>query len=153
MGNAYLFVGAEPHDVLKIILNLMLSYGDTVKFWFCNQFSLFISNLSDLEVILSTTKLMDKSMEYDVLKPWLREGLLLSKGRKWYHRRKILTPAFHFQILQDFVHIFNKQSFQMVQCLHAEMGKSNDQQQQQQIELAKWIHLVTLDVICGKLII
>ncbi|XP_069321036.1 cytochrome P450 4F11-like, partial [Eulemur rufifrons] len=42
------------------------------------------------------------------LKPWLGEGLLLSIGDKWKHRRIMLTPAFHFKILKPYVTIFNK---------------------------------------------
>ncbi|XP_071034567.1 cytochrome P450 4V2 [Parasteatoda tepidariorum] len=40
----------------------------------------------------------------------LMDGLLVSGGLKWHIRRKLLTPSFHFQILQDFVPLLQKQS-------------------------------------------
>ncbi|XP_014484841.1 PREDICTED: cytochrome P450 4C1-like isoform X2 [Dinoponera quadriceps] len=55
--------------------------------------------------ILNSTKHIVKGYEYKLLKSWLGEGLLISKGMKWQKRRKILTPAFHFSILKQFVEI------------------------------------------------
>lgn len=55
------------------------------------------------QFLFNSSKNSDKSLFYRFLVPVLGEGLLISNGAKWAHRRKILTPAFHFNILQTFL--------------------------------------------------
>lgn len=87
--------------------------------------------------------MLDKGGEYRMLRPWLNEGLLLSGGKKWFQRRKIITPAFHFKILEEFVKVFDRQGNIFVDILSKR--KPNEQ-----IELLPLVTLYTLDVICGK---
>ncbi|KAK2154530.1 hypothetical protein LSH36_266g02045, partial [Paralvinella palmiformis] len=51
---------------------------------------------------------------YKFLEPWLGEGLLLSNGKKWSRNRRLLTPAFHFDILQPYVMVFSQSSNTLV---------------------------------------
>lgn len=38
---------------------------------------------------------------------WIGDGLLLSAGKKWARNRRLLTPTFHFDILKDYLRVFN----------------------------------------------
>lgn len=81
---------------------------------------------------------------YDYLVAWLGRGLLLSWGKKWHSRRKIITPTFHFKILEQFVEIFDQQSTIMVKKLYEKAdGKTA-------IYIFPVVCLCALDVIAGK---
>ncbi|KAH9510182.1 Cytochrome P450 4V2, partial [Bulinus truncatus] len=95
---------------------------------------------STLQKILSSTKHIDKASEYDVLVPWLGTGLLISTGDKWRYRRKMLTPTFHFNILHDFLYVFNKQA-------HVLIDKLKDKSKNGQFDMFQDIALCALDII------
>lgn len=98
---------------------------------------------------MGSNKLIDKSREYQYLHPWLNTGLLTSTGTKWHGRRKMLTPTFHFKILEDFIDIFNKQSVVLVQKLreaHQDMLATNGDR----VNLFPYVARCTLDIICGS---
>lgn len=40
--------------------------------------------------------------------PWLGEGLLIANGDHWARNRRLLTPAFHFDILQPYTLVYNQ---------------------------------------------
>ncbi|XP_019625419.1 PREDICTED: cytochrome P450 4F4-like [Branchiostoma belcheri] len=57
--------------------------------------------------ILSTHEPKDE-LFYGFLKPMIGDGLLLSHGSKWHRNRRLLTPAFHFEILKPYVTLFSE---------------------------------------------
>lgn len=55
---------------------------------------------------------------------------------------QILTPAFHFKILEDFMDIFNEQSAILVRKLASELNKDS-------FNIFPYVTLCTLDIVCG----
>lgn len=64
-------------------------------------------------------------------------------GTKWQTRRKILTPAFHFNILRQFLDILTEESDRMTQSLKNAEGIVVK-------DLISFISEHTLNIICGK---
>ena len=52
---------------------------------------------------------------YNVLLPWLGEGLLISESKKWFRNRRLLTPAFHYEILKGYITVYNTCLFTLIE--------------------------------------
>lgn len=52
----------------------------------------------------------------------LGTGLLTANGQLWADHRKLVTPAFHFKILEEFVNVFNENDRKMVKILEGKVG-------------------------------
>ncbi|CAG5109702.1 Oidioi.mRNA.OKI2018_I69.chr2.g4206.t2.cds [Oikopleura dioica] len=62
----------------------------------------FVHEAPCLEALLRSQVNREKNFGYDFLKPWLGDGVLISAGKKWQHRRRNLNSAFHFNILSSY---------------------------------------------------
>ncbi|XP_042526563.1 cytochrome P450 4F22 [Dipodomys spectabilis] len=78
---------------------------------------------------------------YSFLTPWLGDGLLLSKGDKWSRHRRMLTPAFHFDILKPYMKIFNQCS----DIMHAKWRRQMGQGSVASFDMFEHVSLMTLD--------
>lgn len=93
-------------------------YGKVFRVWLFNELMLVTKDVKFFETILSSQGFISKAFIYDMLSPWLGDGLLLSSGSKWHSRRKMLTPTYHFKILEQFVEVFDQQSRVLVKRLY-----------------------------------
>ncbi|XP_070073765.1 probable cytochrome P450 4ac1 isoform X3 [Drosophila takahashii] len=71
----------------------------------------------EAEEIFQSTKLITKNVVYELIRPFLGDGLLISTDQKWHSRRKALTPAFHFNVLQSFLAIFKEECNKLLKVL------------------------------------
>ncbi|XP_071646079.1 cytochrome P450 4C1-like [Temnothorax longispinosus] len=116
VGNAFQYL-ASREEQWKLLITLTDEFYPIIKFWGFFFPLISIRHPNDLETILSSTKHIEKSLIYDVLHPWFGTGLLTSGGAKWHSRRKILTPTFHFNILQHFIQILFEEGENMIRSL------------------------------------
>jgi cytochrome P450 family 4 len=140
IGNGLLFIGKSPEDILKTTVKIHEDYGNIFRCFVGPKIAIVLCDPKDVEFVLSSHELLEKADEYDPIAEWLGLGLLISSGRKWFSRRKIITPAFHFKILEEFVGVFDKHSEIFVENLKQFEG--------QEVDVFPLVTLLTLDVIC-----
>nr|AZR39458.1 cytochrome P450 [Agasicles hygrophila] len=142
LGNlAYLFF-IKPEESFEQLQILNDKYGTFIKcFTGPIHFILIVFDIKFLENILSSTKLIDKSVRYSFLHRWLGTGLLTSTGKKWKTRRRLISPSFHFSILETYIEIFDNVSEIFIQKLNKEVGQSS-------VDLSPLTTSCTLDIIC-----
>ncbi|XP_063395271.1 cytochrome P450 4C1-like [Cydia fagiglandana] len=118
IGNA-LEIIVPPDKLMDLGRDFAKRFHGLYRFWCYPLGAVTIYNPEDIEIIMSTMKHSEKSIVYNLLKQWLQEGLLLSKGEKWQTRRKILTPTFHFNILRQFSVILQENAQRLLAVLEA----------------------------------
>lgn len=112
------------------------------KLWMGTKLYLLDCNPKDIQALCSAQQLLQKTNDYSVFENWLCEGIFTSGYEKWSHRRKIITPAFNYAMIKQFVKVFEKQSRVLVARL-VEFSVTG--------EPVDFLHLMscfTLDTIC-----
>lgn len=114
---------------------------------------------------MTNQKNITKGDAYQVLKKWLGQGLLTSTGQwnliistifalncycfftisgdHWHRHRKLLTPAFHFGILERFVEVFENNGEVLVNKLAKHADKSS-------FDVYNYVSLCALDNMIGE---
>ncbi|XP_017787233.1 PREDICTED: cytochrome P450 4d2-like [Nicrophorus vespilloides] len=140
IGN-YLFLKRNTKNI-DIFNEFPAKYGKTAKIFTGLRLSLLTTDVKLLEVVMNSSNLRNKSDDYIMLlSRWLGDGLLISSDDKWRSRRKILTPAFHYKILEDFIEVFESRGKFLIDNLLK--ASSEDC-----VNVHTIVSLYTLDVIC-----
>lgn len=142
IGNLFELIGCDQSQVFKLMRRCSAQFG-TYRFWALGVGQIHTARAKEAEVLLSSTRHTDKSEMYRFLIDFLGTGLLISNGPKWQKRRKILTPAFHFNILQQFTTIFNEESTKVVELIHGHVEKGKGV-----LDVSKISCRATLNIIC-----
>ncbi|EDS33785.1 cytochrome P450 4c3 [Culex quinquefasciatus] len=141
LGNTFLYrKDPTPPGIFATFFGFHRRYGDDlITQSLFNQPVLQVTSAPVVEQVLNA-KTVKKSIIYEFMKPWLNEGLITALGKKWAQRRRIITPAFHFKILEEFLDIFNRRSEDFVRKLRTRVGKGD-------FNIYEDVTLCTLDII------
>ncbi|RZC36714.1 p450 domain containing protein, partial [Asbolus verrucosus] len=131
-GNAREF--ASTTAILKTLHKYRKQYGGLIHAKMGPiQHVLICSDHKFLEFLLSSNKILKKSPNLKYLEPWIGDGLitadaksnLILGGPKWKTHRRLITPAFHFKILEQFVDIFEADGNILVEKLSKRSGSKS----------------------------
>ncbi|KAL7630081.1 UNVERIFIED_CONTAM: hypothetical protein RMT77_019786 [Armadillidium vulgare] len=141
LGNALELLKGGESAFFEAFSKKFVAYpGGLSRVWIGFTPYCLIYSAKGAEILLSSSKSLNKTVDYKAVEPWLGTGLLTSAGTKWQQRRKLLTPAFHFKILEDFIDVFNQKSFKFVSNLRVNLnGKPFD--------IFPYVTLCALDII------
>ena len=78
---------------------------------------------------------------YNLIKPWLGDGLLIAQGERWFRNRRLLTPAFHYGILKPYVATYNNCVQTLIQKWSVTAAENIP------VKLFESISLLSLDII------
>ncbi|BES94576.1 cytochrome P450 [Nesidiocoris tenuis] len=138
-GSGLTVIRLKEYELLPYYSNILNEFKGFMRIWIF-AFPYVVTDDPDFLEVVFNSKNNDKGFEYSYLHPWLKEGLLVSTGRKWFERRKTLTPSFHFKILGDNVSSIENNAKIFVKKMLAQ-GSSP-------FNVEAFINSCTLQVIC-----
>ncbi|XP_058803795.1 cytochrome P450 4C1-like [Phymastichus coffea] len=124
VGNLLKFNVNCLHEFWQIGREMTKKYYPITRFWLCKTAVISVRHPDDIEILFSNPKFIDKGYIYEYLHPWLKTGLLTSTGSKWRHRRKMLTPAFHYNILKQYFQVIYEEAKKIINTLQNEANES-----------------------------
>ncbi|XP_013360518.1 PREDICTED: leukotriene-B4 omega-hydroxylase 3-like [Chinchilla lanigera] len=128
---------------LKDIAQLVATYPQGFMMWMGPMTPIItLCHPDDIWCVLSASAevAVKDIFAYNFLKPWLGGGLLLISGHKWSHRRRVLTPAFHFNVLKSYVKVFSD----CTNVMHAKWQRLASEGSTR-LDMFEHISLMTLD--------
>ncbi|XP_023788238.1 cytochrome P450 4B1-like [Cyanistes caeruleus] len=129
----------------KNFLDQIVSWGEEYPYAFPRWFgpllpSLIIHHPEYAKSLLGRTD-PKASIPYKFLIPWIGEGLLILEGGKWFQHRKMLTPAFHYDVLKSYVTLMSDSVKVMLDKWDKKI------MERKSVELFQDVSLMTLDII------
>ncbi|XP_053389637.1 ultra-long-chain fatty acid omega-hydroxylase-like [Mercenaria mercenaria] len=133
-----------PSERIKFILGL----GSKFRRYFClwvgpARVTVIVNHPTTVKAVMKTSEPKPTSFGgmYRFGLPWLGRGLLIADGARWARSRRLLTPAFHFDILKPYVDIYNEAAEKLMDNLDKYAEGNED------FEVFTNISRCTLDVI------
>ncbi|KAM8719127.1 hypothetical protein ACLKA7_011783 [Drosophila subpalustris] len=134
----------QPDNLHDKFTEYVERYGRSFVATTCGRMVLVTAEPSLVEGLLLSKQQLRKSVVYGALGSWLGNGLLLSRGELWHDMRKIITPAFHFNILEQHIDVFDRQCNVLIDKLKP---LADSREQQAAINIYPYVGLAALDII------
>jgi len=117
VGHGHLFINKSSSAIFNASVEIFKVKRDVCRCLLGTHLQVLIGKPEMVDEFLTSNEFFDKSIEYCSLKNWFGNGLTTCGADKWHPLRKMVTPAFHFQILEQFVQIFDVHAQDFVEQL------------------------------------
>ncbi|KAH8373836.1 hypothetical protein KR200_008027 [Drosophila serrata] len=117
VGSAWQMRSFQPDNLHEKFAEYVQRFGRSFMGCVLGHVVVITAEPRHVDALLHSQQQLRKATLYYALRGWLGNGLLLSHGDQWRAMRKIITPTFHFSILEQFVEVFDKQSRRLVERL------------------------------------
>ncbi|VVC43515.1 Cytochrome P450, E-class, group I,Cytochrome P450,Cytochrome P450, conserved site [Cinara cedri] len=142
IGSGLQFIGT-PQQVMERIIKLYDTFGpEPFKIWLGTSLGVTINKPEDVQIVLNSSKALAKDPFYKFFRNTVGEGLFSAPVDKWRRHRRIITPVFNANLLEQFFPVFNEKNKILIRNLKKEIGKSEP------FDLWDYIADTTLDIIC-----
>ncbi|XP_035219657.1 cytochrome P450 4V2-like, partial [Stegodyphus dumicola] len=122
----------------------MFQYEGLFFMWIGFRPYVFIYKAEHVKAVLTSRLADDKSHDYEYLRHIAGNGLATSSAKENAQRRKLLQPAFHSRVLENFIPSFNEHSSVLVNKLKTTINKP-------WIDITPMMTACTLDILCDAL--
>ncbi|XP_022175938.1 cytochrome P450 4C1-like [Myzus persicae] len=136
------FIGSQE-QVMSKIFELLKQYNNPgpFSFWLGQYFAVAITKPEDVQIVLNSSKALKKGRMYDFFKTLAGDGLLNAPVDKWRKHRRMITPAFNANLLEQFFPVFNEKNKIFIRNIAKELNKT------QPFDLWDYIEPIALDTI------
>jgi len=101
-------------------MDIARSYGPVARLWFGPVLVVVLTDPDSIENVVKHDKLCRRGyVAWKTTEQVFRNGLLNIEGEEWRRHRKIVSAAFHINILETFVESFAKNSYILANKLKA----------------------------------
>ncbi|XP_035742763.1 cytochrome P450 4C1-like [Vespa mandarinia] len=138
IGNAHLFIG-DTTALWNQILNLGKNYQLLWRVWIGTKLFLVIENPEYIKTVLNSPNIIDKSEEYEKLKPFVGNGLFTAPASVWDSHRKVLNKMFLMKDIKSHMDVFVHHSIALTEKLETLVGG--------EIDIFGYVFRCTLDII------
>ncbi|XP_035742764.1 cytochrome P450 4C1-like [Vespa mandarinia] len=138
IGNAHLFIG-DTTALWKQILNLGKNYQLLWRVWIGTKLFLVIENPEYIKTVLNSPNIIDKSEEYEKLKPIVGNGLFTAPASVWDSHRKVLNKMFLMKNIKSHMDVFVHHSIALMEKI--------DSIVEEELDIFDYVFRCTLDII------
>jgi len=135
---------------LKVMMDAIRKFRETspdegmICVWMGPLPYVYLCQAETVEPILSSSKHVHKSLQYKFMALITGNGLLTISPEVWRFRRRLLTPAFHYKVLENFIGTMNEETGVLMKQIDkfADTAESFD--------ISQYFNLCALDILVAS---